>query len=491
MVAGIDIIIILAYFGVMVLAGIIGNKLTGDHEEFLVAGRNLPMWVFFPCLSSVVLGGSATFGAVTLAYKFGVSGFWLVFMYGVGILALGFLLTGKLANLKVISLSEMLEIRYDKNTRYISAVIGVVYAAMIAVLQVIAIGTILNSLIGWDLVTSMIVGGGIALTYTMVGGMLAVSITDVIQFALMVVGVFCLLLPEGFELVGGWAGLKQQLAPTYFDPFAIGKDKIVAYVLMLVLGIMIGQDVWQRIFTAKTNKAARTGTIAAGVFCWVWAGAMAVIGMMAVVLVPGLENGQSALPKMVIQTLKPGYTGLVLAGLISALMSTISGTILASSTLILNDIILPMKKGLSEKEALKLSMITTGTVGLLVIIFAIWIQDVLVALDISYALLSGSIFVPVFAGFFWKRANAKGALCSILVSSLVICIDLAIEGVSSTNAIVYGVITSVIVLVIASLLTEADSESRMEEWEARMNGDSESTASDNNVDSARVVRDPA
>ena len=109
----------------------------------------------------------------------------------------------------------------------------------------------------------------------------------------------------------------------------------------------------------------------------------------------------------------PGYCG----SCFSALMSTASGTLLASSTLISNDIIKRFfKKDVTDKQYLKLSRIVTTVIGILTIVCALWIQDVLVALDVAYAVLSGGIFAPVILGLFWKRATGKAAFYAIIAS---------------------------------------------------------------------------
>lgn len=468
--SNIDYLVIISYFGIMLGAGYFGSKKAKNSEDYMIAGRRFPFWIYFPCLSSVVLGGGATFGAAKLGYVYGISGAWMVIMFGVGILGLGFLMTTKLANLRVISLSEMLGLRYDKNTKLISAVIAATYAAMIAVNGIIAVGTVLKSLFGLPLATAIIIGGVIALTYTLAGGMCSLAITDVIQFFLMVFGIFVLLIPIGLGKVGGFTGLTQVLDPMYFDPMHVGISNIFSYFLLFVLGLMIGQDIWQRVFTAKNEKVAKYGTVSAGFFTMAWSVAMAIIGLLALVMVPGLENAQSALPEVILKVMPSGLQGLVIAGVLSALISTFTGTVLASSTLILNDIIVPSKENIDPKKQLFQSRITTLIVGIIVLTLAVLIQDVLTALNIAYALLSGSIFIPVMAGFFWKRVNWQGALASIISSSLVIIMTIIITGETTTKPIMYGILTSFIVIVGVSLLTPPPSNTQVDDWQNKLEG---------------------
>jgi SSS family solute:Na+ symporter len=159
---------------------------------------------------------------------------------------------------------------------------------------------------------------------------------------------------------------------------------------------------------------------------------------------------------MAISILPSGVLGVVLASVCSALLSTASGTLLASSTLLTHDI---MKqywfKQMDDQRFLILSRVTTLCIGTLAIIFAIWIQDVLVALDVAYAILSGAIFVPLVVGYFWNWATAKAAFASIIAGTIVVLAGLAIEGITSTNPIMYGIAVSLIVMVAMSLATSA------------------------------------
>ncbi len=477
-----DYVIVLAFFAVMILIGFVGSRMAKSSEDYLVAGRNLPIWIYIPGLASIVLGGGATFGVAKLGYEVGVSGAWLTAMYGLGIMTMGFLLSSKISNIRVFSLSEMLGLRYSKYARYMSAAISAFYTAMITVVNSIAVGTIFHSLLGWSYTVSILVGGGIALFYTIAGGMCSIFINDIIQFCLMTIGIFFILVPMGLGKVGGFAGLSQKLDPSFLNPVSIGWETIFAWFLLFFLGIMIGQDVWQKVFTAKNNKVARNGAIAAGVYIVFWAIAMALIGAICLTLMPNLANGQEALPRLAIHVVPTGLLGIVLAAMLSALLSTISGTLIASSTLIYNDLILPfMKKTIDKRQEVLYTRLITGTVGVMVLITAITIGDVLVALDIAYAILSGSIFIPIFAGFFWKRATWQGALSSMAISTIVIFISIVAYGSTSTKPIIFGMVTSALVLFIVSMLTTSHSDEAINKWENRLAGHTETEETDNSI----------
>lgn len=453
--------IILAYLGIMIIAGLIGMKKAKNNDDYLVSGRSLPLPIFVACIATVVIGGGATFGQATNGYLFGISGMWMVTMFGIGVLALGFLLSSKLANLRILTIGEMLKLRYDTKAQWISSVISTFYVIMVSVTNTIALGACVQTIFGWSLPTAIIFVSSICLLYTLLGGMISINITDTIQFVLMTVSIFFILLPNGLAKVGGIGGLQTALPTSYFDPFAVGGVRIFSWFVLFTLGLMIGQDIWQRVFTAKSSKVAKQGTIIGGLYTILWAGAMTIAGMIAMVLLPNI-TAQNALSEVALAVVPSGFIGLVFAGIISAFMSTISGTIIASSTLLINDIFQ------LQDKSLKFSRIIVVVIGILVMLIAVLIGNVLTALDIAYAILSGSIFIPVVAGFFWKRANWQGAIASMITSSITILGLMLIFGTSSTIPILAGIAVSAITLVVVSLLTAPISEAQTTIWEEKI-----------------------
>lgn len=447
----IDVVIVIGYLALMIVCGFISMKrASGSASQYLVAGRNLPFWVFFPCLSAVILGGGSTFGSATKSYQYGMSGAWPTLMFGLGVVVVGLVLARRLTGLRVFTLSEMLERRYAHGTRYVSAVVSAFYTVMIAVVQIVALGTVLKSLLGWDLNTSIVVGGLITLVYTMLGGMIAITVTDVIQFVLMTIGIL-ILIPAGIIKVGGLDQLVAQVPPEFLTMTNVSGGKMLAYFLLLFLGIMIGQDIWQRMFTARTEDIARKGAVAAGAFSIFWGLSMGVCGMLAYILIPGLSNASEALPQLVMEVLPAGLSGIVLAALMSALMSTVDSAVLAAATLVTNDLMRPLLD-LDDKAEMKASRYTTGVIGLVVIALGVWVGDVWTALDTAYAYLSGCIFVPVMAGFFWRKASWQGALTSIVVSAIVVTVSIFLTNVSSLDPIMYGMLSGSLSMMVVSLL---------------------------------------
>jgi SSS family solute:Na+ symporter len=465
-----DYLVITTYFVAMIGAGYWGLRRARDAEDFLVAGRRLGPVMYMGTLSAVVLGGASTIGGVSLGYQYGLSGMWLVVMLGLGILALGTLLSTRLSNLGVYTVSEMLGLRYGPYSRLIGAIVMATYDLMVAVTATIAIGTVFDVILGIPPVWAILIAGGIVVLYSVAGGMWSITLTDILQFCVMTVGVFFILLPLAISQAGGFSGMREQLPESYFDWTAIGGQTIFTYFLLFFFGIMIGQDIWQRVFTARSGTVSRWGSITAGVYCLVYGLAGALIGTAAKALLPNLQVADNAFAQVTKLVLPAGLTGLVLAAALAAVMSTASATLLASSTILANDVYAQMS-GRNHNKVL-VSRIFTLIVGTVVIGISLLVKDVVGALTVAYDLLSGALFVPIIGALFWRRATGPGALASMVAGSVVVVTLMLTRGLFSNDPIIYGMLASLVVFVTVSLLTPNRSGPRLDAWEQRVKGES-------------------
>src|SRR5690606_24316131 len=205
----------------------------------------------------------------------------------------------------------------------------------------------------------------------------------------------------------------------YFDPLGIGGETIFTYVLIYTFGMLIGQDIWQRVFTARSDRTARWGGTVAGTYCLAYALAGAVIGTAAKVLYPDLASADDAFATIVKDELPLGVRGLVLAAALAAVMSTSSGALIACATVANNDIwarlrgiVRPSGEAHDEVKGNRAFILL---MGLLVIGTSIALNDVVEALTVAYNLLVGGLLVPILGGLLWKRGTAQGALAAVAV----------------------------------------------------------------------------
>jgi len=123
-----------------------------------------------------------------------------------------------------------------------------------------------------------------------------------------------------------------------------------------------------------------------------------------------------------------------------------------------------------EHDKFLVSRVTTLLVGIVTLVISLIVSDVVGALTVAYDLLTGALFVPIVGALFWRRATAGGALVSMVVSSVVVVVFMVVDGLFANTPIIYGMLVSLVVFVVVSLLTPRPSEQHMSAWERRLTG---------------------
>ncbi|MFM7272973.1 MAG: sodium:solute symporter, partial [Gammaproteobacteria bacterium] len=422
-------------------------------EDYLVAGRRLGPLLYFGTLSATVLGGAATIGTVRLGYQFGISGFWLCAALGLGIIGMSLLLAKPLLELRIYTVTQVLERRYNPAARHASALIMLVYALMIGSTSTIAIGTTLHVLFGIPGWAAVLLGGGTVVVYATIGGMWSLTLTDIVQFVIMTVGFAGILLPLALADVGGWSALLERMPEQHLSFSGVGGDTILTWFLIYFFGIFIGQDIWQRVFTARTGGIARVAGTAAGLYCIAWGLVGAVIGMCALVLLPPQGTpADGAFAAIVQHSLPPGLRGLVTAAALAALMSTSSAGLLAASTTVAQDLLPWLRKSNDNSSDAHANRIATLAMGVVVLAIALVVNDVVGALTLAYNLLVGGMLVPLIGAVYWRRASTTGAIGSMALGSLTAAVTMVTDGLLANTPIYYSLAIGTVSFVALSLM---------------------------------------
>ncbi|MEU0048716.1 sodium:solute symporter [Streptomyces sp. NPDC006184] len=472
----VDYTVIVVYLAGMLGMGWWGMRRARSKSDFLVAGRRLGPAMYSGTMAAIVLGGASTIGGVGLGYRYGLSGAWMVLTIGLGLLALSVFFSARIARLKVYTVSEMLDLRYGGRAGVISGVVMWAYTLMLAVTSTIAYATIFDVLFDMDRTVAIVLGGAVVVAYSTLGGMWSITLTDMVQFVVKTIGVLLLLLPVAVVRAGGFAEMKARLPASYFDPLGIGGDTIFTYVLIYTFGMLIGQDIWQRVFTARSDRTARWGGTVAGTYCLAYALAGAVIGTAAKVLYPDLGSPDDAFATIVKDQLPVGVRGLVLAAALAAVMSTSSGALIACATVANNDIWSRLRGAVRRDgdgdghDEVAGNRAFILVMGVAVIGTAIALNNVVEALTVAYNLLVGGLLVPILGGLLWKRGTAPGALASVVVGGLAVIGLMAGYGILADEPVYYGLPASLVAYVAVSLATRPTDEAVLAAWRERLAG---------------------
>lgn len=198
-----DLLVVTVYALGMLALGWWAMRRAKSTEEYLVAGRRLGPGLYIGTLSAVVLGGASTVGTVKLGYTYGLSGLWLCGTLGLGIMVLNLALAKPLARLKLYTITELLEQRYTPAAKTVASAVMLAYDLMIAVTSTIAIGTLVTVIFGVPSWIGVLIGGAIVVVYATSGGMWSLTLTDMVQFVIMTIGMVFLMLPLTIHYAGG------------------------------------------------------------------------------------------------------------------------------------------------------------------------------------------------------------------------------------------------------------------------------------------------
>lgn len=517
-----DSLVVIIYLAAMVGFGVWGRFKAHNQEDFLVAGRRLGGLLYTGTMSAVVLGGASTIGGVGLGYTSGLSGMWLVFAIGLGIIALSLFFAPKIQKLEIYTVSQMLELRYGKGSRFVSGAIMTAYGLMISTTSTVAYATVFHALFDLNKVWSVLIGGGIVILYSMLGGMWSITLTDFVQFFIQTIGIFLIMLPLVLSKSGGIGQLFSSLPDTHTSPVGIGWEAILGYILIYTLGLLIGQDIWQRVFTARSPGVARWGGFSAGVYCLLYAVAGALIGMAATKIVPGIEVQDDVFVAVVDASMSPVLAGIVLAAALAAMMSTASGSLMAASTVCRQDIVEPIlarkdivpeggvgagagakdtatdganasasasgisgsesgsHSGSGAKSTLVRSLVReTGdevrdsriyliVLGVVTLVLAMIMPSVVEALTVAYNLLVAGLFIPILGGLVFKRGTIVGVMAGMILGAVTTIVVMIVAGIYANEAIYLGLIASLVGYLVGSFASKPTSPEVMAAWKERI-----------------------
>ncbi|MXQ78668.1 sodium:solute symporter [Rhodococcus rhodochrous] len=414
------------------------RKVRGQAGNFLLAGRSLGAPVLAVLLMSQVIDSNATLGSADLAAGFG---FWAGAAMPLGV-ALSVLLVGiffakRLRATGVVTLPEFFARRFGRGTEITASVLTVGSFGILLAGNLVALAYLLQYFLGLNYTAAVLVIIPFVLAYTMAGGMFASVYTGMVQFAVMAVGIVSLLawvaLGPGFTHGDGLGiGDLGQLT----DP-AQGAAINWATIVALGLGNLVAIDLMQRVFSAKSPHAAQRACFSAATGILVLCVPLSFVALAAVSIV-----GDSAADAPILYVLLGQYTPqwlsiLVLSGLVTASLTTISGVLLSTATVLVRNVFRVGGENAAMSsdvmKAARLLMLPMAAFGALV---ALRVPQTGVLLTLTFDLLLASLVVPFILGLFWSRGDgravAAAAIAGITVRAGFFVLTPTIYGVDNT-----------------------------------------------------------
>ncbi|MFH4967513.1 sodium:solute symporter [Gaetbulibacter sp. M240] len=488
-----DWVAIALYF--IVLLGIavwVIRKKQANTEDYFLAGRNVGWFVVGASIFASNIGSEHVVGLAgagagdklpMLIYEIQA---WVV-------LILGWVFLPFYARSGVFTMPEFLEKRFDARSRWILSIFSIAAYVLTKIsVTIYAGGVVVSALLGIDFWTGAIATVVLTGVYTVLGGMRAVVYTEAVQTVVLILGAATLTF-IGLDHVGGWQSMKETITPEYLNMWRPMTDPEFPWLPLLITSSIVGVWYWctdqyivQRALTAKNIKEGRRGTIF---------GALLKLFPVFLFLIPGVialtmkmrgelhwDSPDEAFPVLMSNLLPSGVRGLVAAGLLAALMSSLASVFNSVSTLFTVDIYKKLKPNTPEKKLVKTGQIATVVV---VIIGIIWIPIMANISGVLYEYLQkvqSYIAPPITAvfllGIFHKRINAQGAYITLVVGFLAAALRIVLELVKGSldpdgilfklgdiNFLTFGAwffLFCIGLIIIVSLLTKSPSDEKVE-----------------------------
>ncbi|HKV50298.1 MAG TPA: sodium:solute symporter family protein [Gemmatimonadaceae bacterium] len=471
--AGIDYVIMAAYFAAVLGVGWGLRRLTKTSTDFFLSGRSLAPWITGLAFISANLGAQEVIGMGASGAKYGIATshfYWIgaiPAMVFVGLFMMPFYYGSRAR-----SVPEYLRLRFDEKTRTLNAATFAVMTVFSSGVSMYAMGRLLNLLLGWSFGWSVFVSAIIVLFYVLLGGLTSAIYNEVLQFFLIVFG-FAPLVALGLHAVGGWHGLTERLATVaatrglpadaYTHSWStMGNASqnpigVEWFGLVMGLGFVLSFGYWctdflvvQRAMAADSMTAARRTPLIAAIPKMLFPFLVILPGMIALVLaaphvaghvsqglIPAklgangapLVDGAGrvildydlATPMMLVRLFPPGMLGLGLTALLASFMSGMAGNTTAFNTVWTYDIYQShIRPGASDAHYLWMGRVATVG-GILLAMLAAYVantfNNIMDLLQLVFAFVNAPLFATFALGMFWKRTTGHGAFIGLLAGT--------------------------------------------------------------------------
>ena len=405
-------LIILIYLLAMILIGIFSSRKIRTEGDYYVAGKRGNIWQITGSLLATILGSSAILGSADLALTQGWAAAWLLLCASFGLLML--VPVSRIVQRKgKYTLPQMIGDFYGKEAKMISSlIISVAWIGIIAA-QIIGAAKIMTGFTGLNYSYGVWGSGAVFIFYTLIGGQISVLKTDLYQSFIIIGGIF---------LTAIYLFFKVPVSPLVMTPlkfpFNEGFHPFDLIVLLLTYSttFVVGPDIYSRIFCAENEQTARKSVLISALILIPFSLCITFLGVFAAYKFPEIyhQNGSALIPVM-LNTLPEWGIGILVAALLSAVMSTGSTTLLTSATII-SDL---LSKGLEKRDSLRNTKFIMLITGLLSILLSLSIHSIIQSLLIALTIFSGAFISPTIAGLFGFTTGKSRSSSAMITGGVV------------------------------------------------------------------------
>lgn len=416
-----DTAIVLLYIALLVGMGLRGGRNVKNAKDFTASSGQYGTLVIFATLSASYVGGGYSSGNAEKAFESGIGTTLTLFGFSLSMIFIGrYLVPGVSRFPGVSTVGGIIGQCYGRSARLLTGIFSFICCAGVVGAQMEAMGLVFHVLLGVDKHMGILIGCGIVLLYTTFGGMQSVIVADILQFILLATGM-PLLLFMALQKAGGPAAVLETLPKEYFNPFnGTTPAGFFSLFLTMMFGEALAPPYTQRLLIGRNPRGTARGTILSGLFSIPFFIVTGMIGLTAYAL--GVtDNAASAMPTLVQAILPLGIRGIVMAAMVSIILSAADGFLNGASVGLVCDAVMPLCPHMSDKSQLRWLRGVNVATGLGAVLLAFVVPDIFGILVLAYSFWCPLILVPLAAALLGVKSNGRAfryALLAGLLSSL-------------------------------------------------------------------------
>ncbi|MEM7001862.1 MAG: sodium:solute symporter family protein [Pseudomonadota bacterium] len=402
------------YLLVMISIGVISaRRASAQAADFMLAGRTLPLWLCTATIMATWLGGGSMLGVSGQTYEGGLLDVIAdPFGAALGIFLVGLFVIRLVRRLQLVTVIDFFLMRFGRPATIVAAFAIVLSGVAWAGALMVAFGTILNVLTGVPLVWGILIGGLIVVGYTAIGGMWAVAMTDLIQLIVMILGLVILTTIVVLDM-GGVSAAWSQIPAEKLNLLPLENDapSWLNYLrAWFIIGVsnLASQSLLQRGLAAKDERTAQWAYYFGAVGFLIIGLIPALLGILASVTMPGVEDKQTLLPLLAEAHLHPLLMALFVGAVLAAIMSSADSALLAASSVISMNLLPLLQPAASEAQKLRWARFSIPICGLVAGGTALQFQAIYDLIVEANAVLLAAVVVPFVLGIWWQKTNRVG-----------------------------------------------------------------------------------
>ncbi|WP_368296930.1 sodium:solute symporter [Cytobacillus firmus] len=449
------LVAVVIYLVFMALIGVyFGKKSVKNSDDFMVAGRSLPLFVVMGTLLATFVGSGTVVGGASFIYQYGP--FAAIFNLSGGIVGaiILYFIASKIRKIEIYTVPDLLERRFGKTALYISSVIIIFAFVGITAYQFTGGAYVLQLTTGIPLEVGAIIMCALVIFLTVSGGLFSVAYSDALSAVLIIIG-FLFGVPFALNAVGGFEGLALSL-PEVNKTWNGGLSfpQLLGFFLPLFLLVLGDQNMYQRFSAAKDPDVARKSTIGFFVGNIFVISLTIILATTSIVLFPEIKP-DTAILSLAIDGVPLVVGLLILCSAVAFIITTATSYLLSASGNIVSDLIQRSSKSkLSESKLLWYNRVIVVILGVLAYVLGQFFPSVLAIQMYSYTMYGASLTPAILATVLWKNATKAGVISSMIVGGSATMIwEIGLDRPLDWNSVLFALPLSILTLIIVSLAT--------------------------------------